>query len=228
MLRSHVVEDRDAPANLSVKLAERPEGGATRGFHFLYRSSNMQLRTRDPRRLVQGLIAYLSSFLEPEVPDSVRVSGVGLVRNGGALVAPVNLQQLRSQVERRLNRQGIRFIDIPWLLVDSKRMEVVVPEPRLDVDWSQFDRVDELLGPAPADPPVPPGRYPLTGWAFLSTRDERLTRGQALAMSMRVTFGTEATQKRLDALANVMRSIQPIGVEWSTAGALANSISKAV
>lgn len=228
MLRPHVIEDRKAPSNFSVKLAERPEGDKNQGFHFLYRSSNMQLRTRDPRRLVQGLIAYLSSFLEPEVPDVVRVSGVGLVRNGHALVAPVNLRQLRSQVERRLKRQGIQFIDTPWLLVDSQRAEIIVPEPRLDVDWSQFDRTDEIFGAWPADPPVPPGRYPLAGWAFLSTQDERLTRGQALAMSMRSTFGTEPTQTRLDALANVMRSIQPIGVEWSTPIALANSISKAV
>lgn len=227
-LRAHLVEGGEAPPNFSVKLADANKRNGPVGFHLLYRSSSVQLRTRDPQRLVRGLFAHLASYRKEQLRGFLGVQGVGLVSERGAVIAPTTLRQIRAQIERRLNELGVRFIDDSFILMDWKSHEVVVPEPFLEIDWSALDRLDKILPGGRPDPPVPPGRYPLIGWAFFAHGEERLTRGQALALGVRSTFGDEALgmQPTLDALADVMRNIEPVSVAWSTPAELASRFAE--
>ena len=224
-LAAHLVTDVEAPPNYSVQLGEQSTSGAATGFHFLYRSSASVVRTRDPRRVVRGLVTHLSSHRVDPGPGLLRVHGVTLVAGGTAVLAPAILRQWPELIERRLNGQGLRFADTPWALVDPARAEVVVPEPGLEVDWPALDRLDALTGvSARPDPPVEPGRYPLVGWAFWVGSDVtgRLSRAQAVMHALQLTIGAidddggrDDVQRALDGLASVVREIEPAAIAWN-------------
>jgi len=224
-LVAHLVDNVEAPANYSVELGESSTSGAGTGFHFLYRSSASVVRTRDVRRVARGLFTHLSSHRVDLGRGLLRVHGVTLVAGGTAVLAPSVLRQWPELIERRLNGQGLRFVDTPWALVDAARAEVVVPEPSLEVDWSALDRLDALAGGrVRPDPPVEPGRYPLVGWAFWVAPDVtgRLSRAQAVMHAMQLTIGAidadgrrDDLQRALDGLASVVREIEPAAVAWN-------------
>ena len=224
-LAAHLVETVEAPANYSVQLGEPSASGAGTGFHFLYRSSASVVRTRDARRVAHGLFTHLSSHRVDPGPGLLRVHGVTLVAGGTAVLAPAVLRQWLDLIERRLNGQGLRIADTPWALVDPTRAEVVVPAPSLQVNWSALERLDTLTGGrGRPDPPVEPGRYPLVGWAFWVGADVTggLSRAQAVMHALQLTIGaTDAAggrddvQRALDALASVVRQIQPSAIAWN-------------
>lgn len=216
-LGAHLVEDVAAPPNYSVQMGET--SGASAGFHFLYRSSASVIRTRDPHRLVRGLFTHLSSHADNESNGLVKMHGVTLVAGGVAVLAPPVLRQWPELVERRLNARGLRFADTPWALVDPERAEVVVPEPSLTVDWSALEALDTAVAtPRRADPPVPAGRYPLSGWAFWVGTDHAgpLSRAHAVMLATQLAIGVEpdTVQSVLDGLAAVARTVEPAGISW--------------
>ena len=218
----HVV-DVDAPPNYSVQLGEASTSGATAGFHFLFRSSTSVVRSRDARRVVRALVTYLSSHrlddIEHRDPGLIRMHAVTLVTGESAVLAPPVLRQWPELIERRLNARGLRFADTPWALVDPARGEVIVPAPSLDVDWQALDALDALTaGRDRSDPSVPPGRYPITGWAFRVKADQagRLTRSQAVMHALQMMIGSleRGAQRALDDLVTVVRGIEPTGIAW--------------
>ena len=220
-LGAHVVEHVAAPPNYSVVLADAPESRPA-GFHFLYRSSTRVLRTRDPQRLVRGLFSYLSGHHRSDDANLLWLRGVALVGERGVVIAPAVLRQYATQLERRLNLGGARFVDMEAVAIDWSSSEVVVPEPLLEVDWSQLDHLGSVVPGARPDPPVPPGRYPVVGWAFLGQGNPP-SRAQAVALATRFVARSAGSgrQHTLDALSHVMRSLAPARLEWSEPSRLA-------
>ena len=175
--------DLAPPPNYSIRLAEPVKHRRGAGFHMLYRSCGLTLRTRDPHRLVAGLVRHLDSHDPDFGAGLLAVSGVALVGEDRALIAPNALRSWMSRVERRLNLRGLRVVDLPWVLLDPEQHTIVVPDIRLAVDWAALEGTDGIDAIAPGsrpDPPVPTGRYPLTGWAFLGDGDA-MSRAQAVA-----------------------------------------------
>ena len=213
-LRKRLAHDVQAPANFSVKLAPPVTNRRNAGFHFLYRNSAIQVRTRDVQRLVRGLLAHLATF-EPSTLDGLlTIDGVTLVHDEGALIAPAALRQWLAVVERRLNLRGLRIVDAPAVLLDPARREVVLPDAVavLGADPAVLDAIDAPAGRP--DPPVPVGRYPVTGWAFLGT-GEPITRAHAVALASRLTLTRDEPQPILDALAHVVGGVEPGTVPWA-------------
>jgi hypothetical protein len=65
------------------------------------------IRTRDGRRLLEGLFAWLSSHLDdarPE-PEHLRLDALGLVYRDVAVLAPADVRHVLPSVERVLNGQ---------------------------------------------------------------------------------------------------------------------------
>jgi hypothetical protein len=215
-----------APANYSVRIAaddEKHHRGA--GFHFLYRGSAAVVRTRDPRRVVNGLCCHLATF-EPRYGAGLfDVNAVALVRDGDALVAPAPLRQWMAQIERRLNGRGLRVVDMPWTLLDPMTAEVVVPEPESTGLPIAHDAFARLAAAAPrSDPFVPTGRYRLRSWVFLGDATP-FSRARAVAHAMPLTTSRNGVQATLDALAEIMRTITPATIEWEAPARLAAALS---
>jgi len=226
-LAPYLVDDDQTPANYSVLIGDGGRGRA-RGFHFLYRSSNAHLRTRDIRRVVAGLLGHLSSLRTSRYEGLIAVHACGLVGESGAAVAPLALRSLRSQVERRLNLRGIRYVDLPWVFLDPVRMEMVVPEPTVRVDAATLDAIATLAPTRRTDRPVTPGRYPITSWIFFGHDEQPLSRGQALAAVAQDAFTGAPAQRQetLDALAGVIRHVKPATVEWAKSVKLVDPIAE--
>jgi hypothetical protein len=225
VLGAHNVEGLTPPANYSVRLAAPVRNRRGAGFHLLYRSCGLALRTRDPRRLMEGLFHHLDSHHPAFGSGLLAVGGVALVGDGRALIAPAALRSWMSRLERRLNLRGLRVVDLPWVLVDSNGPAIVVPEGILDVDRRALDDLAAIAPGSRPDPSVPPGRYPLTGWAFLGNGDA-LTRARAVALATRFTAHRDGMQPTLDALAEVMRTIEPTSVAWSAPADLVAAIAE--
>jgi len=223
-LRHHHVPALDPPPNYSVKLAGDTKHRRGAGFHFVYRSSSVVVRTRDVRRAVHGLFAHLATHVPSDTPDLLTVQAVGLVGDGGALIVPNALRQWMSLLERRLNLKGLRVVDMPSLLVDAARHEVVVPEPALQIDWAGLDGLERIPVESRPDPFVPVGRYPIRGWAFLGD-GRALSRASAVALATRSTVARDGAQSTLDALARVMRGIEPTTVAWTEPPKLAAALA---
>ena len=196
-----------------------------RDFHFLYRSSAAVVRTPDERRLMRGLLAHLATFV-PDADDGLlRVDALALISERGALIVPAPLRQWLPTLDSRLRRRNMRFVDMPYLLFDPERAEVVVPRVGLDVDWSAVDEFDALT-PGPTDEPVEIGRYPINRWAFLGEGDDP-SRAQAVAVGTRLTFdfGKRSVAETVEALARAMQTIEPRSLHWDVPAKLVSPLA---
>ncbi len=218
LLAGHLVDGVEAPANYSLLIAP-PSGRGAGGIHFLYRGTAPIVRTRDPHRLVMGLLSFLNSHAAPA--PGMEMVAVGLVdREDRAVLAPYALRASLDRVERRLGSRGLRVVDTPWAVVDAGSRELVVPEPDLNLHWPALERLREVAPrPAAADKPVPPGRYPIRAWALpASARLEGpLSRGAGvlLAATLVVRPAEIGGQRCLEDLARIIGPVPPFGIRWS-------------
>ena len=219
-LRHHFIADEDtsAPANFSLRLGSEDGTRGAADFHVLYRGTAPVVRTRRVGRLVEGLLAHLSSFVEAGDPTSLELDVVALVTDGVALLAPSDLRHVLPSIERRLNAKGLRVVDRPWARIDPTTCELVVAAPQLVVDREPLHGLAGAGRERQQDEPVPPGRYPVRGWAFgAGTRPQGpISRALAvtLAGSALLNLASLGEQDALDGLVRVMSGLQPVAV-WS-------------
>ena len=194
----HVAAVEDGPPNYSLGVGDGANAGR-KGVHRLYRGGNLVVRTREPARLVRGLLSHLSGLLEVERQDHIMVLAAGVVRDGEAVVVPRDLRGMLDQVQRRFDQARLQLVDTPWILIDPVTAELVVPEPIVEYDAAalvDFTREYPAIGRELAE--VPPGRYPIRGWAFipLYRMQGSLTRASALVEAFGVTLNLESFSGR--------------------------------
>lgn len=218
-LRAHLARGVEAPPNYSVQMGHEAAHGRVSGLHFLYRGAEKVVRTRDPERVVRALLNHLSSHARTAPAGMLKVAGTAFVAGDVAVITPSPVRFFLEAAERRLNASGLRVVDTPWALVDPERAELVIPEPALEVDWSELARLGAALtGPRRPDPCVPPGRYPVAGWALLTPREQagRLRRPLAVAMAAEtlMELAEADAQRLLGGLVDAMRNVEPEGINW--------------
>ena len=93
-LAAHLVEPDDDPAspNFSLHVAEGDGAPGTKQFHLLYRGVTAVLPTRDLRRLVDGLLCYLSAAVDRPAAGILRLYVLPLVKDGAAVLAPASIR----------------------------------------------------------------------------------------------------------------------------------------
>lgn len=231
LLAAHLTDD-EAPANYSLLLADPASAkGSGKAFHFLYADATPVVRTRDPERLVRGLLAHLSAF-DPDDSGDLHLAGVALVRNGEALIAPGAIRSWLRLVERRLKVRGFQVVDAPWLRLDPRQGAVVVPEPAVEVDWSALEGLGQVgARSGPPDSGVLPGTYPVRGWALMTPDGEEgpVPCAQAVFWASTLVLNRQRleAQRVLDGLASVMKLVQPVGVSWSDEQELVGCLDQA-
>ena len=213
-LAAHLVDPGDDPPSPNFSLHVAEDDGPRKDFHLLYRGVTPVVRTRDLRRLVDGLLGYLSAAVE-HPDDALRLDVLALVKDGAAVLAPAGIASSLASIERRLNAKGLRVVDRPWATVDLSTGELVVAEPELTVDRSALA---ELPSGGGRDGAVPPGRYPVVGWGFGVGQEEAGPISRALALTLggarlldRLTLDP---QPALDGLARLLGRMQPVAV-WA-------------
>ena len=123
------------------------------------------LRTRDPHRLVAGLVPPPRQSRSRLRRGPARGERRGARRRRPGAHRAGALRSWMSRVERRLNLRGLRVVDLPWVLLDPERhRRSSFPTSGLDVDWAALerrldgDRAGIAPGSAGADRSVPADR----------------------------------------------------------------------
>lgn len=159
------VFDVEAPSNVSVVATEAAAG---RSLLWCYRSSRLIGRHRGPRRAMQAAAALLSSDGTGH-DELARLAALLVVRDGRAALLSSATDGAGAALSARLRRAGWQVHDAPWLGVDRRSGEVVVPDWAVDVDVAAL--ADLPSDPADLEPPAP-GSYPVLVWIDVDTYGE--------------------------------------------------------
>lgn len=221
--------DVEAPDNYSVVLTEGNGKGGARGLNLLLLANTTVVRSRSPRRVLLALAGHLSSVLEPE-DGLLRTTNVGAVIGDAAILLPGVAVQWLEQVQPRLTRLGVRLVDRPYSTIDPDRLELVVPEPRMQLDEAALAAVREPASNRSELPAVEPGRYPLRAWTLWETNqvDGQLTRARAVAATLPslVSNHTGLDETLLLQVGGLLEQISPVPLVFSTAEELTDSLKE--
>ena len=226
VLPAHWVPDLVAPPNYSAWIELPQPGpkppGPTR-FNVLYRSSRTAVRARSPRRVVEGLVSYLSGHAARD-DDLVVTNAAAVVGRDAAILVPGYLLAFFEEFQQRLARQGWRVVDSVRTTIDPAAGELLVLEPALDVEESAMRA---LGAPSPRESPgVAPGRYPIAQWYFLQDAGGA---SMSRAAGVAAALGTVAQERlgpapTLQALAKIFRSARPLPIAISDPKAAAETV----
>lgn len=164
-------EDRDAPANYSVVLPGAASG-AGKDLGLLVAGSTTLVRSRSPRRILNGLATYLSGHLAEAPETLLPTSTIAAVRGDTAILLPAAARDSLEHLQPRLARIGYGLVDAPRPLVDPESLEVVVTEPTLDVDLGVLDGLPEARPSKAEAMRIEPGRYDLSTWYVWNEQEE--------------------------------------------------------
>ncbi|HEV3400474.1 MAG TPA: hypothetical protein VG078_01535 [Acidimicrobiales bacterium] len=214
----YVVAGAYAPADLSVQVGPRGDGGKARGFHLLFRGGQRVLRTRDPDRLARALVAHVWAH-QPVAGGVLSLPGVALVRDGEGLAACLAVRSSFDLIERRLNANGLVLVDEPFVLIDPATAELVVPERAVAVDWSALGRVEEVVGgQRRVEPAAEPGRYRLAAWSYVMADDRPAVlspeQGVVWGAHLASSIGHTTHEDAVRALGCLAERVRPTAVSW--------------
>jgi hypothetical protein len=160
VLQPHVERDIDAPPNLSLTFGATD--GRVRDRHFLYRSGMSVVRTSSRGRVLRAALRYLESYA-PIPRDMTGVNAKLLVRDGDAVLVDGRFGVIVDVLERRLERVGLRIVDVHTPLLDPETLAIRVEAPRLETDPDGRAEIEQRYPPAPREVELEDDHYPLAG-----------------------------------------------------------------
>ena len=159
-LRPQIEAGVDAPPNLSLTFGATE--GRTRNRHFLYRSGISVVRTSSRGRALRATLRYLESYA-PIPPEMTGVNAKLLLRDGDAILVDGRFGVTVDVLERRLERLGLRIVDVHTPLLDPETLAIRVEAPRLDTDPDGRAEIERRYPPAPREVELQNSRYALAG-----------------------------------------------------------------
>lgn len=174
LLAPYVVDDPDAPANLSVQVAPPAAPGAVgKPLHRLFAGSTEVLRHRSENRIVDALLSHLATFANEGSDHVILLRGVAAVRGGVAVIGPPRRMGAARALERALHRRGLHVVDGHRVLLERESGQLLTHGVGRD-------------GPKPGtDALVPLGRHRIVGWAVSGRDAEPASRAEALIEALR-------------------------------------------
>lgn len=233
------VDDPRAPENYSVALGGTPTtkgAGASRSLKLLVHGGRQLVRSRSGARVLAGLLQHLSADLGADgEPDAslLQVYATPAVADGRAVLLPAGLVDHVKQLQPRLAKVGVTFVDTPATWIDPVTGELVVPEPAVAFDASVLDDVDADVKLGAELPWARPGRYPLHAWLVVRGPDEvgPLSPGVALTSALSLVFGLETTERTVEAVGQLTGLLEqlPVTATWyETPAELAEQVRAAL
>jgi len=159
-LRPRVETNLEAPPNLSLTFGSTE--GRVRQRHLLYRSGLSVVRTSSRGRVLRGALRYLESY-SPVPSDVTSMNAKLLVHDGEAVLVDGRFGITVDVLERRLERLGLRVVDVHKPRLDPETLVIHVEAPRLEIDADGRAEIDRRYPPAPNEVELQKGRYPLAG-----------------------------------------------------------------
>ena len=185
---------------------------ASRELNLLLWGDTVVVRSRSPRRIVDALLAHLSTHVSGESPDVWRIAALPVVRDRHAVLLPDELRSSLPQVQPRLARAGLSLVDLPAALVDTSTTELVVPPPTIPHHEAVADSLGAVRVQGTELPPALPGRYRLAGWVFPDPGADVGLAGASLAMAVAAV----ARPKEAVLVADVSRLVGDLTVHFAS------------
>jgi hypothetical protein len=225
LFASQVVDDPRAPDNYSVALY--PTGGKTRELNLLVRGSQQLARSRSARRILEGLLSFLTADLSPIDADLLPLRVTAAVREGEAALVPALPTSWLPDILPRLARKGIQLVDAATPAVRPETNELVVAEYAVPYDAEVLATVDGDAKLGSELPSVRPGRYTLRTWAMgTSALEEGLTQSMRVAAAAPLIVGTRETlEANLERLIGLLDQVEVTGISYEDAATAAKSIA---
>ncbi len=218
------VDDPRAGHSFSVALPDVANGRYRRakvGWNLLVQPGRTDLRSRDPARVLEGLLARVRETIEgPASPcgaGRARVNAIPvLTPDGGIGLIPANFYAFGPRLQPLLARKGLALVDRRFPQIDLRTAEVVVPDPMVEVDARVLSAVaaDRKLGQCER-PAVPSGTYPLVGCCFVFPGPSSvvpLSPAQAAAAALSIAATPGTTAERLVELAQLFERVPADGI----------------
>lgn len=218
------VDDPRAGHSFSVALPDIAHGRyhrANAGWNLLVQPGRTDLRSRDPARVLQGLLARVREAIDdPASPcreGRARVNAIPVrTPEGGIGLIPANFYAFGPRLQPLLARKGLALVDCRFPQIELRTAEVVIPAPNIEVDERVLSAVaaDRDLGRGEL-PAVLPGTYPLIGCCFLFPGPSSvvpLSAAQAAAAAISIVATPGTTAERLVELARLFERIPADGI----------------
>jgi len=214
-----------APDNYSVVLGGTT--GKTRELSLLMMGDRTIVRSRSPRRVVQALAAQLSYYAQSE-DDLFRTLDVAALVGDQLVLLPDVTREWIDETQPRLARLGVRLSDEPHSSIDTKTLELVVPEPALHINRAALDDLPGPVSTRSELPPIEPGRYSVAGWGIDSDEETKHpTRPQALAATWgAVIEGQGETGELIDRMSDLFSRVRLVPLAFSDADQLVEGVEE--
>lgn len=202
ILRAHVAGERAAVPYYSLRLGTGTSG--LRPLQELYQGNCRVARARSPSRVVAALTTGLSDLADDGLARRPRVSVLGIVREGRALLLPARLRADLAGAEPQLAAIGAAVIDALQVGLEPGTGAVIVPDLHIEVDQDVLVPLTRTTTRTREDPVAPAGRYPVSAWVV-----SRATgRATVLTHAMRLVTNLDrlTPQLALETVAASLRS----------------------
>jgi hypothetical protein len=211
------VSDRRAPDNYSVALGGTPTtkgAGVARSLKLLVRGGTQLVRSRSGGRVLAALLQFLQADLGHVDPSLTRVDATAVLRDDVAVLLPPGLIDVVKELQPRLARQNLRFVDVPQVLLDTDTAELVVPEPAIPHDDAVIAELDATAKLGNELPRARPGRYPLRAWFMVREPEQvgRLSRAVATTTVLPSIVEPDDLRVEVERLATLFEAVDPQGV----------------
>jgi hypothetical protein len=146
-----------------------------------------------------------------------------------AILLPSAVLQWLEDVQPRLSRLGVRLVDQSGSIIDPERLELVVPEPTVQVNEIALARIPEPGASRSELPRVEPGRYPLRAWAMSEgdDYDGPLSRARAVAASLPTVKGKpEELDSMLQQIGALIERVDPIPLYFESPADLVDGLKE--
>jgi hypothetical protein len=175
-----------------------------RNIHYLYERGRLVARSRRPSRIVWALAARVAENVAP--PDGLLASSaLALVSDRTALVVPRSLLRSLNILQPLVERNGLRVLDRPEILLDPYARELVVLPVPMSLDPAALEQLDETFACSQREPAPPaPGRYRLRAWAVVPDDDRPVSRAFAVSTAVSTVRPVVPAQQALTEVAEIL------------------------
>lgn len=220
------VDDPDAGHSFSVALDTRPgsdHGSTSHGLNLLVQPGQPTLRSRNPTRVLEGLLSRLSQNIVPFEPSRGRlqVHAIAVRTDDGAALLPWELHGFAPRLQGLLAQRGIALADVQYPEIDLLTSELIVPYPAVDHDAEVLKTPDHPTNRALERPRVRPGRYPLRTWCLIHPwaveATTRFTPAAAAAGALSTVLHTGHAAERVRQLGELFEGgVDAIGIWYDS------------
>jgi len=237
LFEQRVVEDPRAGHSYTITLPSLARQTTTQaaavGMNLLVQPSRAPVRSRDPGRILQALLADLHDRLNGSrlAEGRLRVNAIAVRSDSGTGLIPKEFVAFQPRLQSLLAERGVAIADVARPEIDLATAELVIPDPAIDHDPAVLQRVSQPPSKRSELPTLGPGHYPLIGWCVIQPGEEpfvALSPAQAAAATVSSLVEADDPVERLSQLGDLFARVPAYGLWYYSDTQVADLVARAL